>query len=204
MGVFQHWPNRITSLRLVGAALLFTLLALRGQEDPSAIRGLIHLSFWLFIVTAATDVLDGWLARRSNHVSAFGRVADPFCDKVLTLGSMVFLSVLPWDPAGRSLFPAWILVVILAREFLVTGIRGYAESMGVDFSADLFGKIKMVVQCIAIGELLFMYAFEWTPETYDRWWLFGRVLVWVTLATTALSGLNYLLKSRDLLTRADA
>jgi CDP-diacylglycerol--glycerol-3-phosphate 3-phosphatidyltransferase len=204
VGVFQHWPNRITTLRLVGAALLFALLALRGQQEASSIRGLIHVSFWLFIVTAATDVLDGYLARRGNHVSAFGRIADPFCDKVLTLGSMVFLSVLPWDPAGRSLFPAWILVVILAREFLVTGIRGYAESLGVDFSADLFGKLKMVVQCIAIGALLFMYAFEWTPEVYDRWWLFGRVLVYATLATTVLSGLNYLLKSRHVLARSGA
>jgi CDP-diacylglycerol--glycerol-3-phosphate 3-phosphatidyltransferase len=204
VGVFQHWPNRITSLRLVGAALLFALLALRGQQDPSGIRGLIHVSFWLFVVTAATDVLDGWLARRGNHVTAFGRVADPFCDKVLTLGSMVFLGVLPWDPAGRSLFPAWILVVILAREFLVTGIRGYAESLGVDFSADMFGKIKMVVQCVAIGALLFMHAFEWSAGAYDAWWLLGRVLVAVTLATTVLSGLNYVVKARHLLTRADA
>ena len=111
MGVFTHWPNRITMMRLVGAAVLFVLLALIAERNPADVRGWIHISFWLFVVTAATDFLDGWLARRDNLVSAFGRIADPFCDKVLIVGSLVFLSVVEWDPQGRSLFPAGIVVV---------------------------------------------------------------------------------------------
>jgi CDP-diacylglycerol--glycerol-3-phosphate 3-phosphatidyltransferase len=199
MGIFRHWPNRITALRLAGSAVLFALLGVYGGRDPGEIHGIVHFMFWLFVVTAATDFLDGWLARRSNQVSAFGRVADPFCDKVLILGTMIFLAVLRWDPAGRSLFPAWIVVVILAREFLVTGIRGYSESLGLHFPADFFGKIKMTVQCIAVGELLWIYSFEWSPLWYEIWWWLGRGLVLATLVTTVLSGVNYVAKSRGLL-----
>lgn len=209
MGVFTHWPNRITMMRLVGAAVLFVLLALIAERNPADVRGWIHISFWLFVVTAATDFLDGWLARRDNLVSAFGRIADPFCDKVLIVGSLVFLSVVEWDPQGRSLFPAWIVVVIIAREFLVTGLRGYAESIGTEFGADFFGKVKMTVQCIAVGELLFMHSFDWSTVTalgvdwVGFWWWFGRVLVAVTLISTVLSGANYVVKSRHLLAAAE-
>lgn len=208
MSIFRHWPNRITMLRLVGAGVLFALLGVIADSPPAEVRGWIHLSFWLFVATAATDALDGWLARRDNTVSTFGRIADPFCDKVLIVGSMVFLSVVRWDEAGRSLFPAWVVVVIIAREFLVTGLRGYAESVGMEFGADLFGKIKMTVQCIAIGELLWMYSFDWAAVGWFGldwsavWWWLGRLLVAATLATTVLSGLNYVLKSRALLTAA--
>ena len=107
-----------------------------------------QLCFWLFIIIALTDYLDGYLARRDGLVSAFGRIADPFVDKVMVLGTMIFLAVMPWS---QPWFPAWIVVVVLAREFLVTGIRGYVESRGESFAADGFGKIKMVVQCFAIG-----------------------------------------------------
>ena len=82
------------------------------------------LVFWLFILIAVSDVLDGWLARRGNHITAFGRIADPFVDKVMVLGAMIYLAVCPWS---QTWFPAWIVVVILAREFLVTGLRGYVE-----------------------------------------------------------------------------
>jgi CDP-diacylglycerol---glycerol-3-phosphate 3-phosphatidyltransferase len=205
VSIFEYWPNRITAMRLGGSAVLFTLLAAYDGRAPSEIHGVVHFMFWLFVVTAATDFLDGWLARRSNQVSAFGRVADPFCDKILILGSMIFLSVMRWDPQGRSLFPAWVVVVILAREFLVTGIRGYSESLGVQFPADLFGKLKMGVQCVAVGELLWIYSFDWSRVTwfgldwYAVWWWIGRLLVLGTLVTTVLSGLNYVLKSKGLL-----
>jgi phosphatidylglycerophosphate synthase len=102
-----------------------------GGRDPFRCSS---LAFWLFIAIALSDVLDGWLARRGNLITAFGRIADPFVDKVLILGCMVYLAVLPWS---QRFFPAWVVVVILAREFLVTGIRGYVESLGGQFPADL-------------------------------------------------------------------
>ena len=88
------WPNRITASRFIGALVLFTLLALMGEGVVAKGRGVYQLAFWLFVVLAATDALDGYLARRDKHVTAFGRIADPFTDKVLILGTMIFLVLL--------------------------------------------------------------------------------------------------------------
>ena len=200
MTIFQHWPNRITALRFLGAMALFAILALHGADFDGDLRGrsvLLQAAFWLFVATAASDFLDGYLARRGNQITAFGRIADPFVDKVLVLGAMVFLAVLPWS---RTWFPAWIVVVILAREFLVTGIRGYVESLGSEFPADWFGKVKMIVQCTAVGVVLGLHAFEFSPATRTFWGTLAHVLVYATLITTVGSCLSYLLKTRALLT----
>lgn len=195
-GVFDHWPNRITAIRFVGSLVLFVLFTVVGEGTADEVTPLAFGAFfWLFVLTAATDFLDGWLARRSNLVSAFGRIADPFVDKVLVLGTMIFLAVLDWSQAW---FPAWIVVVVLAREFLVTGIRGYAESLGREFPADWFGKIKMVVQCLAIGFVIGYHAFPWSPSLQQLVGQSAHVLVWATLLTSVGSGLSYVIKSRPI------
>ena len=198
-GIFAYWPNRITALRFGGALGLFALLALRADvADPKleAHAWVFQLAFWLFILTSLSDVLDGWLARRGNHVSAFGRIADPFVDKVLVMGVMIFLVVLPWS---RSYFPAWIVVAILAREFLVTAIRGYVEKLGVEFPADWFGKIKMLLQCFAIGIVLGLAAFDFPESLVGPLERAAHVCVWATLIATLGSGLSYALKTRRIL-----
>ncbi len=195
-GIFAHWPNRITLVRFLGSLLLFTILSIWGDGGPGEKDDFLQLAFFLFVGIAATDFLDGYLARRHNLVTAFGRVADPFVDKVLVIGSMVFLAVLEWS---RPWFPAWVVVVVVAREFLVTGLRGYVESMGEQFPADWFGKIKMVVQCIAIGVVIGLFAFEW-PDPLRRFLgIAGHVFVWGTLLTTIGSGTSYVLKTRRIL-----
>lgn len=200
MGVFSHWPNRITALRFIGAIILFAILAVFGDADVESIRGTICIAFWLFVITAATDFLDGYLARQGNFVTAFGRIADPFVDKVLILGSMIFLAVLPWS---RPWLPAWIVVVILAREFLVTGIRGYVESVGGEFPADNFGKIKMIVQCCTVGALMCMHAYAWPKPWFAFWNVSGHILVWGTLLATLGSGFSYVLKTGAILKAVD-
>lgn len=200
-GVFAHWPNRITMLRFVGSLVLFAVLSIFGESPPAVLETWIVVSFWLFIVIAATDFLDGWLARRGNTITSFGRIADPFVDKVLVIGAMVYLAVLPWS---QRWFPAWIVVVVVAREFLVTGIRGYVESLGLAFPADWFGKIKMIVQCIAIGIVLGLYAFRWPTPLRTFLEYAGHVFVWGTLLTTVGSGLSYVLKTRKLLLEGKA
>ena len=205
-GVFAHWPNRITAMRFVGALALFAVLALwgEGQEtvaEVSSNRTAMWIAFWLFLATSLSDILDGWLARRGNQITAFGRIADPFVDKVLVLGTMIFLVVLPWS---REMFPAWVVVVILAREFLVTGIRGYVESVGGQFPADWFGKLKMTFQCSAIGIVLGLAAFEFPPGFEGPWWTFGRICVWATLVTSVGSGCSYVLKTRKVLQETSA
>ncbi|HHM12575.1 MAG TPA: CDP-alcohol phosphatidyltransferase family protein, partial [Planctomycetaceae bacterium] len=78
-GVFEHWPNRITAIRFLGSLILFVLFAF-NESGLSDLDWYFPTCFWLFIVTALTDFLDGWMARRENHVTAFGRIADPFVD----------------------------------------------------------------------------------------------------------------------------
>ncbi len=196
-GVFAHWPNRITAVRFAGSLVLFAVFDSAGSGRSGSIPGwFFPVAFWLFIVTASTDFVDGWLARRDNLVTAFGRIADPFVDKVLVLGSMIFLAVMEWS---RGWFPAWIVVVVLAREFLVTGIRGYVESLGREFPADWFGKIKMIVQCVAIAGALAHDAFPWPAVLRDALGVLVHVFVWATLVTSLGSGASYVMKTRRLL-----
>jgi CDP-diacylglycerol---glycerol-3-phosphate 3-phosphatidyltransferase len=195
-GIFAHWPNRITMLRFVGSLVLFLVLSLWGESDPRDVGAAIDVCFWLFLLIAFSDYLDGYLARRGNHITAFGRIADPFVDKVLVIGTMIYLAVLDWS---EEWFPAWIVVLVVAREFLVTGIRGYVESQGLAFPADWFGKVKMIVQCIAIGVVLGLFAFDWPAPLRRILEVAGHVFVWGTLLTTVGSGTSYVLKTRRLL-----
>lgn len=193
-GVFAHWPNRITAVRFVGSLALFALFALIDEANP---RGwMMVTAFWLFIGVAFSDALDGWMARKYDLETAFGRIADPFCDKVLILGSMVFLAV---HSFSREWMPAWIVVVVLAREFLVTGIRGYVESLGMNFGADWFGKIKMIAQSLAVGFLMGMFTFPWNDTLFELLGWITHALVWITLLTSVGSGYNYVRKTQRLL-----
>lgn len=198
--IFAHWPNRITAARFVGSLVLFTLLAFQSVDEVPGLA-VRMAAFWLFILCACTDFVDGYLARRDNVITAFGRIADPFVDKVLVLGTLIFLAGMSWS---RPWFPAWIIVVVLAREFLVTGLRGYVESIGREFPADWFGKIKMIIQCTAIGVVLGVFAFPW-PGPLDTFLRFmGHVLVWGTLITSAGSGITYVLRTRRILAEESA
>jgi CDP-diacylglycerol--glycerol-3-phosphate 3-phosphatidyltransferase len=203
-GVFAHWPNRITMIRFAGALMLFAIFAIWGdveREDIAKDRTVFLIAFWLFTVVAATDFLDGYLARRDSLVTAFGRIADPFTDKVLILGAMVYLTVMPWS---EPRLPASIVVAIIAREFLVTGIRGYVESLGREFPADGFGKIKMIVQSIAVAGLIWMEAFPWGAWWYSLWGYVVEGLVWLTLIATIGSGVTYVMKTKDILAGEDS
>ena len=195
MAVFTHWPNRITAIRFGGALVLFALFAFvldRPVEELPEVRTWMTVAFWLFVVIAATDFLDGYLARRDGHVTAFGRIADPFTDKVLILGTMIFQCSSPWS---RELLPAWVVVAILARELLVTGLRGYVESRGGEFPADRWGKLKMILQCLAVGGLFLIHAYAWPDAWHEFWRLATISLIWATLVSTVASGVGYVQKT---------
>ncbi|MCA9002362.1 MAG: CDP-diacylglycerol--glycerol-3-phosphate 3-phosphatidyltransferase [Planctomycetes bacterium] len=198
-GVFAHWPNRITAIRFIGALILFAVLESLSEESLSSIdskRFAVQCAFWLFVVVAATDFLDGYLARKHKQVSNFGRIADPFTDKVLILGAMIYAAVMPWT---HPWMPAWIVVVILARELLVTGLRGYVEKLGGEFPADRWGKIKMIVQCMAVGGVIWLEAYDWPDAWYSFWSGLTYFLVWTTLFATLGSGLNYVVHTAQFL-----
>ncbi len=183
-------PNSITMGRLFLCLLIFVLLAFLPQVPP-----LPSWQIWtitaLFILAAASDFLDGFLARRYGQVTRFGRVADPFVDKILVLGTATFLCA---RPETGSLLPPWMVVVILGREFLVSGIRSLAESEGIDFSAILSGKWKFTVQALALGFLLGRMAGVSLAETF-----LTPLLVWAALALTIWSGGVYLVRGRKAL-----
>lgn len=165
-------PNLLTCLRLVLAAGFFALLS--GYQFPEGPEWLLRAAAGLFVVAAATDALDGYLARKWNAVSAFGRIMDPFADKVLVLGAFVMLAgpgftlVEGWGGIGVpgrspellstqiSGVAPWMAIVILARELLVTTIRAVLESRGIDFSASGSGKAKMVVQSVGVPAILLL------------------------------------------------
>lgn len=194
-------PNALTIARVILAAAVFVMLS--GFVGPASQDGLVADRTWLlvaaafFIVAAITDALDGHLARRWNVVSMFGRVVDPFADKVLILGSFICLAGPMFaDPRGGMLsgVHSWMVVVILARELLVTTLRGVYESRGVDFSATASGKFKMILQSIAVPIILLTLAFDPAePRSAARWVVI--MMAWTTLVVTAWSGVPYVLRA---------
>ncbi len=189
-------PNQLTLGRL-GLAVVFVLLlsgfdAQRLEQQ----RWLLHLAFWVFLVAALTDVLDGLLARLTHSITSFGRIVDPVVDKVIVCAAFVlFASPHFWTGQTNLTGVApWMVVVILARELLVSAVRLESESGGQAFAASWVGKLKMFVQsatvCLILGEL----AWRLDHVTPVR-----KAAVWVTVILTALSAAVYLHRARALL-----
>lgn len=187
----MNLPNLITVSRLVLTAAVF--LCLEWTTDPQQPEAvLVWWAFVLFLIAAFSDFLDGYLARRWQMVTAFGRVADPFADKVLISGCFVTLLQFPAVTLNHTL-TTWYVVVVIAREFLVTAIRGVVEASGRPFPADKLGKWKMVTQCWTVGALMTMVA-------GSQLWIWAAVWgFWVSLTLTVVSGVNYVWKARDVL-----
>lgn len=158
----------------------------------------IESGWWLpalvvFGVAALTDWLDGWWARKFNQLSAVGRALDPLTDKVL-IGS-AFLFLIPVTAAGVA---PWMVAVMISRELLITGVRGIVESAGKKFGADWFGKFKTILQCVVLVAVLFLLTCRqhlWLTEWDEALGWTYRVLLWVMLAATVGSGLQYLVKA---------
>ena len=171
-------PNLVTSARILLSIILFVFLSQQW----------FLTSMVLFIIGAATDWVDGYWARKYGQVTVLGRILDPFADKIIVCGSFIFLAA-----ESRSEVQAWMVVVIVGRELLVTALRGFLEERGSDFSASWAGKWKMVVQCLAIGFSLFRLSYADGEETPE--WLTTSLitLVWAALALTVYSGVDYIL-----------
>lgn len=152
----RRLPNLITLARLgLTIILLAILAALEDAHAPSA-RQTLQACFWLFIVAALGDALDGYLARRLSAESAFGRLVDPLVDKVLVCGLFALLAgpTFVQPAASGALVAPWMVVVVFCRELLVTSLRGEAEARSHAFAATAIGKAKMLVQCVALGVVL--------------------------------------------------
>ena len=199
----RHIPNVLTLSRLVMAVAMFAVLA---SYDAAGDGGTARLdaALAIFIVAGVTDVLDGTLARKTGTGSAFGRIADPFVDKLLICGCFAYFAGANFavrDGAGAAVSTTgvamWMAVLIFAREILVTGIRGFSEARGTAFTTTVFGKAKMALQSVTIMWILLLLAHghDWGP-----WARTVRdVLIWVTVVFTAASALVYVGRTRRLM-----
>jgi len=214
--IVRQLPNLITLARLVLAVGVFALMSHALQLEPgsAALSMTLQGAFWLWLVAVLSDTLDGWLARKHGWVSAFGRIADPVVDKVLTLGTLAYLTA--GDAPGRILYarpddlmqvvmPVWALVALLTREFLVTALRGYVESRGLAFPAERSGKLKMLLQSVFIGVAIGAASgvsahlhLGWLEDIVRHPWSLAGIF-WAMIALTVFSGGSYCLRAMQML-----
>lgn len=178
-------PNIITLSRLLLAVFLFWLIDVGGHWLAACV---------VFAIAAATDALDGFIARRYGMVTKIGRILDPFVDKVIIGGAFMFLAVTP-----DSGINAWMVMIVIGREMFVTSLRSVLEQEGKDFSAIMSGKIKMVVQCAAVaGSFLYLeYALgtEVSEHTRDIARYVRDGLLWTSVVVTLYSGYEYVIRA---------
>lgn len=190
-------PNQITLARLILTGIFVAVVSL---ETP-------WMWSWasiLFIIGSLTDFVDGWLARKYGLVTNFGALMDPLVDKVLTCSAFVILTAV-------GALPAWVACTVLAREFLITGLRTLAASQGAILSADGWGKWKTGAQiAVLVYGLLFLAVkeppFAWFApffgvKLFSPPWL-GQLFLWLAVFTTVWSGGRYLLNNRHVLREA--
>jgi CDP-diacylglycerol--glycerol-3-phosphate 3-phosphatidyltransferase len=194
----MNLPNQLTIARL-GLTALFVAVAY------STLSWALTAVMVLFGIAAFTDFLDGWIARQRGLVTPFGQLMDPLADKVMMAAA--FIVLLDID---RHSMPAWLVIVVLFREFLVTGLRLVASSRGAVLAADWLGKQKTIWQIITASYLLVMHAaaeplMTWVAPLFKLPGV-GRhvmvpVLLGITLVTTLWSGVAYVWRNRELVLR---
>ena len=176
-------PNLITLSRLGLAVVLFWLIYVEGFWISAAV---------LFVVAAATDAIDGYIARKYGQVTTLGRILDPFVDKIIVCGAFVFLLEKKADSGVNS----WMVMSVIGREMFVTGLRSFLEQAGKDFSAAFIGKVKMALQCVAITLSLLSLS----PEVGNPTFNFCRnIVLWAAVAVTVYSGLSYAVRGFQML-----
>lgn len=190
--VILNPPNLVTLFRIACIPLLVVLLL-----DPTK-----KACFWaaaVFALASASDWLDGYLARRMQIVTVFGKFLDPIADKLIVTAALVM--ILPYNRA-----PAWVVLIILAREIIITGLRSIASSEGIVIQASTLGKYKTIFQITAIIGLLLHYDYNWffgiehpllTVSMHNA----GMFFLWIALLLTIWSGIDYLFKFIKVLIR---
>lgn len=186
----MNLPNQLTLLRLilVGLFVLFKSFSFPYHHS---------LSLVLFLLAVATDYLDGAVARKLNQITDFGKLMDPLADKILTASAFILLS-------AKYFIPPWAVILIITREFLITGLRLLASSKGIVLPAERLGKHKTAWQMITIIYYLTLSSLAELPALSpfaSNPWLqtLGSAFVAITILLTIYSGITYLYKNRSLL-----
>ena len=175
----MNLPNKLTVLRilLIPFFVLFLLTDLGGSYGK-------YYALAIFIIASLTDLLDGKIARKYNLVTNFGKFMDPLADKLLVCSAMICLVEL-------KRLAAWIVIVIIAREFIISGFRLVASDNGVVIAASYWGKFKTTFQMLMIIVLLLDFG-----GAFD---LIGQVLAWIALILTVVSLIDYLVKNKHVI-----
>jgi len=177
-------PNRITLSRLLLAIVFFVFLSHRY----------FNVALGIFFVAVVTDWLDGYLARKWDLSTDLGRIVDPFVDKVIICGAfIIFIHI------AKDVIAPWMVIVIVAREFFVSSIRGFSESKGVKFASNIWGKTKMFIQSWTICALILYYAYF---ENIGWAEYMVCVFMWITIVVTVASGITYVYSAKKTLLAA--
>jgi len=177
-------PNQKKFSRLFFAIVFFVFLTYRY----------FNVALIIFFVAVATDWLDGYLARKWELSTDLGRLVDPFVDKVIICGTFIIFVHL-----ADEIIASWMVITIVAREFLVSSIRGFSESKGVKFGSNIWGKTKMFIQSWTICAILLYYAYfanqDWAEYMVSAF-------MWITIVVTIGSGITYVFSAKKTLLAA--
>lgn len=197
---FKMVPNYFTMSRIVLIFVFVTLANIRSDmpgffipQVSENVSDICHIAAYIVAILAAlTDFFDGFLARKYHLESDFGRLMDPLADKIFVVGTFVTM-------AEYKLMPGWIIIVVLTREFMVTGLRMLATKKGIVISADKWGKLKTCLQMIVLGIGGLSWAFGTKigfllTEYWTSWYILLLLMTFVTLA----SGIGYFIKNQKI------
>jgi CDP-diacylglycerol---glycerol-3-phosphate 3-phosphatidyltransferase len=169
---YKNLPNLLTMGRILAIPVVMVLLCFPGPWAS-------FFGALCFALAGATDILDGFLARRQRAVTPFGKFMDPLADKLLVSAALIML--IPLDRV-----PAWMTVVIIGRELMVTGLRALAAAEGTILAPDRWGKTKTLLQMVAITALILHYPYQ--ALDFQR---VGIALLWLAMIVTVTSGVGY-------------
>ena len=174
----MNLPNSLTLSRIFAVPLLVVVLLTRVYNPAREVVGIsVYLATIIFLGASITDYFDGYLARKRQQVTTLGILLDPVADKLLTSAAFISLVELKW-------VPAWMVVIIVGREYAVSGLRSIASSQGFTIDASDLGKMKMVMQVVAITSIILRNVFSWlTP--------FSKVTLWLVVIFALVSAVDY-------------
>lgn len=192
----MNLANKLTILRIFLVPVFLVFIAVKGIPYGTFIATAI------FILAASTDKLDGYIARSRNQVTTFGKIMDPLADKLLVTAALVSL-------VEFQIIPGWAAVIIIAREFAVSGLRTVAASEGIVIAASWWGKLKTVIQIVAIILLLFkvniITTYGWSQTIGDNMFLgaffdvIPEIVLYIAVVITLISGIDYFVKNKETL-----
>lgn len=179
----MNLPNKLTILRVILIPFFVAFLM-----DAFHIPGTKWIALAIFIIASLTDMLDGKIARKYNLVTNFGKFMDPLADKLLVCSALIAF-------VDMDMVPTWIVMIIIAREFIISGFRLVASDNGIVIAAGIWGKLKTVCQMIMIIVLIADFG-----GIFD---MIGTVLIWLSLILTIISLVDYLYTNRQVFSMQD-